>query len=60
MTGNILGDNETLLLVAAFYTPISFLWEGTLQNFEPLRKHIFLDMKVNTHHVMGSKYLRVT
>ena len=36
MTGNILGDNETLLLVAAFYTPISFLWEGTLQNSFPL------------------------
>ena len=53
-------DNETLLFVA-IYTPISSFWEGPLQNsvplsifsthlndFEPLRKHIFLGVKVNT------------
>ena len=54
---------KTLLLVAAVYTPILSFWEEppskfrpsvqfsyTLipNNFEPVRKHIFLDMKVNT------------
>ena len=29
---NISCDNENLLLVAAFYTPISSFWEGPLQN----------------------------
>ena len=35
-SNNISRDNETLLLVAAFYTPISSFWEGSLQNSVPL------------------------
>ena len=59
---NISCDNETFLLVAAFYTPVStfgkdpfkirpseqFFYTFIQNKFEPLRKHIFLDVKVNT------------
>ena len=60
---NLTRDDENLLLVAAFYTPISSFWEGPLQNSVPLSNfstHLyqiisslwdstfFLDVKVNT------------
>ena len=35
-SNNLSRDNENLLLVAAFYTPISSFWEGPLQNSVPL------------------------
>ena len=35
-SNNISCDNETLLLAAAFYTPISSFCEGPLQNSVPL------------------------
>ena len=47
-------DNENLLLVAAFYTPISSVWE------RPYSREGNTLAVVNSGHVMGSKYLLVT
>ena len=47
-SNNLSHDNENLLLVAAFYTPISSFWERPYSR------------EGNSGHVIGSKYLLVT
>ena len=46
-SNNISRDNQTLLLVATFYSPISSFWEGPLQNSVPLSTFLHIHTKAS-------------